>query len=334
MSGHLALVGCYTSDGAPGLQSVRVHRHGDVEPLSALEMESPSCVVWHPTLPVAYATNETAAGGVTAVAVDGAGGMRVLGTASTGGSPCHATVTADGRWLLTADYTGSTVTLVELDPDGRPRATVDSAHLVGSGPDAERQEQSHPHMVATDVVGEMLVCVDLGTDLLTSLAISDRGQLTQERTWRLPPGTGPRQIVTHPDGGTALVVGELSGTLLHVRLGDSDDAEVLAEAPTTSGDERSLPAQLTAYGDHVLVSNRGPDTVAVLDVRSSSLAHVAELPTGGRWPRHFAVVDGLLLVANEDSSTIETLELDAGGSGGRLTSSFTTAKPTWVAVRG
>ncbi|MGH1562171.1 lactonase family protein [Mumia sp. DW29H23] len=332
-AGRLALVGCYTTQGAPGLQSVRVRPGGDLEPLDVLAMESPSCVVWHPSLPVAYATNETAEGGITAVVVDDAGGLRPLGTAPTGGSPCHAAVTADGRWLLTADYTGGSVSLVELGPDGTPHARVDTLAMVGSGPVADRQEQAHPHMIATDVLGGLLICVDLGSDRLTSLAISDRGELRTEHTWRLPPGTGPRQIVTHPDGATALVLGELSATLLQVGLGDADEAVVLAEVPSTTRAERALPAQLTVHDDLVLVSNRGPDTVAVFDPGTPALAQVAEVPTGGRWPRHFAVADGLLLVSDEDSSTIETLELGADYELGRRLSRFATSAPTWVALQ-
>ncbi|KAA1423906.1 lactonase family protein [Mumia zhuanghuii] len=329
----LALVGGYTTRGAPGLQSVRVHPSGRLEPLSVLEIESPSCVAWHPTLPVAYATNESAAGGVTAVAIDDAGHMRALGSAPTGGHPCHAAITRDERWLLTADYTGGTVSLIKLAPDGRPVATVGTTTIVGSGPDPERQQHAHPHMIATDVLGHSLICVDLGADTLTSLAITPDGALRQERTWHLPPGTGPRQIVALPDADSALVVGELSATLLRVRLGAADEAEVLAEVPTTTHPERSWPAQLTTYGDSVLVSNRGPDTIAVFTVGTSELDLVSEHPTAGRWPRHFALTEGLLLASNENSSTIEAFELGAGETIGRRVSSFATSTPTWVALR-
>ncbi|WP_262852310.1 lactonase family protein [Mumia quercus] len=342
MTTQLALLGCYTTDGVPGLQSVRLASDGVVEPLHSLAMESPSCVVWHPTLPVAYATNETLAGGVTAVAVAESGEMRVLGTATTGAAPCHAAVTPDGRWLLTADYVGGTVTLVALASDGRPRATADSLPMQGSGPDADRQDAPHPHMIAApDASREALMCVDLGTDRITTLTVTGDGRLEAGEAWTLPPGTGPRQALAHPGGDGMLVAGELSATLLHVRLpaggGDAAPAEVVTEVATTAGHEPTFPAQLvnTPDGSHVLVSNRGPDTLAVFDARTPALDRVAEVPAGAGWPRHFACVDDLdlLLVAGERSGTIASYALGAAGPTGTPTTRMATPAPTWIAVR-
>lgn len=334
---RLALLGCYTTDGEPGVRSVRLTSDGAIEPLHSLAMESPSCVVWHPSLPVAYATNETLAGGITALAVAESGEMRVLGTAATGAAPCHAAVTRDGRWLLTADYVGGTVTLVALAPDGRPRGQADFARMQGSGPHADRQDAPHPHMIASpDASGDALLCVDLGTDRITTLRISDDGRLEAGDAWMLPPGTGPRQLVAHPSGDGVLVAGELSATVLHVRLpagGDAAPAEVVAEV-ATSGDEPTFPAQLlTTDGSHVLVSNRGPDTLAVFDARTPSLERVVEVPAGAGWPRHFALVDGRVLVAGERSGTIASYALGAAGPTGQPTTRLATPAPTWIAVR-
>lgn len=338
MTTRLALLGCYTTDGEPGVRSVRLASDRAVEPLHSLAMESPSCVVWHPTLPVAYATNETLAGGITAVAVAESGEMRVLGTAATGAAPCHAAVTQDGRWLLTADYVGGTVTLVALAPDGRPRGRVDSLRMQGSGPHADRQDAPHPHMIASpDTASDALLCVDLGTDRITTLTVTDGGRLEAGDAWVVPPGTGPRQAVAHPGGDGVLVVGELSATLLHVRLpagGDATPAEVVVEVATTADDEPAFPAQLLTTEDgHVLVSNRGPDTLAVFDARTPSLDRVAEVPAGAGWPRHFALVDGLVLVAGERSDTIASYTLGAAGPTGRPTTRLATPAPTWIAVQ-
>ncbi|WP_194846485.1 lactonase family protein [Mumia zhuanghuii] len=337
MTSPLALLGCYTTDRAPGLRSARLRVDGALEPLDALETESPSCVVWHPTLPIAYATNETLAGGVTAVAVDGDGKMRELGAATTGAAPCHAAVTADARWLLTADYVGGTVTLVALGPDGCPTATADALQLQGTGPHRERQDAAHPHMVAKDVAGEALLCVDLGTDRLTSLTISAAGRLQEGRAWQLPAGTGPRQVVAHPLGGTtsALVVGELSATLLHVRLGASGEAEVVAEVPTSASREATFPAQLTSTADgaYAIVSNRGPDTLSVFDLGTPSLDRVAEVAAGARWPRHFALTGDHLLVAGERSGTVASYGFGGSAVIGPSASTFSTPSPTWIAVR-
>ncbi|WP_158293118.1 beta-propeller fold lactonase family protein [Kribbella orskensis] len=49
--------------------------------------------------------NEQAAGGVTAVAVDAPGKLRVLNRQPNGGfAPCHPALVADGKYLLSANY--------------------------------------------------------------------------------------------------------------------------------------------------------------------------------------------------------------------------------------
>ena len=41
------------------------------------------------------------------------------------------------------------------------------------------------------------------------------------------------------------------------------------------------------------------------------IRRLADTPTGGAWPRHFALVDGYLVVANQNSETLTVLPIDA-----------------------
>ncbi|MCU1432186.1 MAG: hypothetical protein JWP95_1291, partial [Actinotalea sp.] len=102
------------------------------------------------------------------------------------------------------------------------------------------------------------------------------------------------------------VVGELAVTV-HVLAWDRATglAEPVGALPAWAGAEQSasehatteqgttvLPAHLETSGDRVLVSVRGADVVACFAVRDDGarLEHTGDVPVGGRWPRHFAVV--------------------------------------------
>lgn len=63
-------------------------------------------------------------------------------------------------------------------------------------------------------------------------------------------------------------------------------------------------------GDLVYVGNRGPNTISVL--RATDLSLVAEVPSGGDWPRHFAFDGDDLWVANQNSDGVARLDVSSG----------------------
>ncbi|MFD2353500.1 lactonase family protein [Nonomuraea ferruginea] len=79
-------------------------------------------------------------------------------------------------------------------------------------------------------------------------------------------------------------------------------------ASTTVTD--NAPSHLELAGDLVYVANRGPDTISVL--RADDLSQVAEVPSGGAWPRHFAIDGDRMYVANQHSGSVAEFAL-AGG---------------------
>jgi 6-phosphogluconolactonase (cycloisomerase 2 family) len=65
-------------------------------------------------------------------------------------------------------------------------------------------------------------------------------------------------------------------------------------------------------GRFLYVANRGLDVIGTLAVRGSEVKPIADVPTGGAWPRHLAVVGGHLYVANERSHQVTHFVLDGG----------------------
>src|SRR6202000_1940558 len=132
---------------------------------------------------------------------------------------------------------------------------------------------------------------------------------------RSRPGAGPRHAVAHPSGRW-YVANELDST---VSIFEPDfelrELHLTHSVPANlSGPkERNFPAgiALSADNQHLYVSNRGANTITSFGIDDVGMLHgLDESPTGGVWPRHFAIVDDLMLVANEQSSSVTGLRLD------------------------
>jgi len=304
-------------------------RIGPVTPLAAAR--NPSYLAASASGGNVYAVHETVTfdgqpgGGLSAYARDPrTGSLTWLNAGPTvGESPCHVALDRTGRFVLTANYgvdagPGS-VTVYQLERDGRLGELTDHVRHFGSGPDPVRQAVAHVHMIASDpVTGEILVA-DLGSDSVFGYTLDSAGRLARRTTARLAavPGSGPRHLAFHPDGQHLFVVNELDSTVSTLRR-QGDHFAVTDRVPTvpagTGPQNLAAAIRVTPAGRHVLVSNRGQDSLAVLrfDPGTSSLSLTGSTPSGGEWPRDFIVTpDGQhVIVANQDSDLLACYGFD------------------------
>jgi 6-phosphogluconolactonase (cycloisomerase 2 family) len=317
--GEFVFVGCYTGETGGEGEGIALLRRDPVSGALtrlgvAARTPSPSFLTQHPTLPALYAANELEAGTVTAFAVAADGSLTELGSQPTGGwHPCHVAVTADGRQLLAANYTSGSVSVHPLDIEGRPGERSDLLHLHGTGPDPERQQGPHAHMTAPDPNGPGVLIVDLGSDRVWRSRLDPiSGRLTDLAPAVVTaPGTGPRHLLRSADGAL-LLVGELSADLTWYRSSVRGELERRGGVPATTVGGRDFPSELTSGPDgrFVYVANRGPDTVSVFAWTGDTAELIAEVPTGGAWPRHMALMTDHLYVANERSHTVTVFRID------------------------
>jgi 6-phosphogluconolactonase len=264
---------------------------------------------------VLYAVNELGVGTVSAFSVAGDGGLTPLAVRETGGGhPCHLAVAAGGRHLLVANYGTGSVTVLPLDGDGAPGERTDLLDLQGTGPDRDRQEGPHAHMVAPDPYTADVLVVDLGADRVVRLRLD----AVTGRVSAGPPavvaeaGTGPRHLVRAGDGAV-LVVGELAANLTWYRPGpQAGRLEMAGSVATSTGAAPIYPSEISMGSDgrFVYVANRGPDTVSVFAWDGDAARYVDEVPTGGEWPRHIVLLGEHLYVANERSHTVMAFRID------------------------
>ncbi|RLK13411.1 6-phosphogluconolactonase (cycloisomerase 2 family) [Micromonospora sp. M71_S20] len=291
---------------------------GELTPLGTVAVTpSPSFLARHPRLPVLYAVNELPDGQVSAFRVGAGGDLTPLGTRPTGGAePCHLAVVPDGGHLVVANYGGGSVAVFPLGPDGVPDERSDLVEHEGHGPDRERQERAHAHMVNPDPGRGPLLAVDLGTDSIYRYDLDAASGRLVPRAPRVrtAAGVGPRHLARHPGGRRCWVAGELDGSVTAYELtGDG----ALHQRGRVEASDRPGPVQPSEIavgpdGRFLYVANRGVGTVAVFAVAGELPELVAEVDTGGEWPRHFALAGEHLYVADERADMIRVLRVDPG----------------------
>ncbi|MEU4694184.1 lactonase family protein [Actinoplanes sp. NPDC023714] len=318
-SAEYVFVGCYTGDkGGEGDGITLLRRDpvtGDLTRLGlAARTPSPSFLAQHPTLPVLYAVNELDEGTITAFSVAPDCSLIPLSTRKTGGAdPCHLAVTGDGRHLVVANYGGGSVTVFPLDADGVPAERSDLLQLQGSGPNTERQSSAHAHQVLPDPNGADVLISDLGSDRVWRSRLDpNSGRLAPPvPAVEAKPGTGPRHMVRGPRG-TLVLAGELTGdvTWYHPAGGPALTLGGTVDASRLPGPVYPSEIAIGSDGRFVYVANRGPDTVSAFSWDGESAELIAEVPTGGVWPRHMILLGDHLYVANQRSHNVTVFRID------------------------
>lgn len=279
-----------------------------------------SSLAGHPHLPVVYGTGGVGQEGTLHAWRIDAAGERILSSASSGGAePCDLEVDPSGRLLIATNYTSSTLALQRLDAEGAFSGTVELLKLSGGGPETERQDDAHPHQAF--FVGDTLVIIDLGADLIREFRLNlDAGGdlLTEVRATAVPPGTGPRHGVVLPDGRLA-VSGELGENLIVGRLGEPVEAWTNIRSTRLTGPAktrwaRNYPGDIrrSVDGRHVYFANRSHDSIATFAVNGSTPELVGELDATVHWPQHILVRSDHILVAGWDSSRVVAMPLHQG----------------------
>ena len=230
------------------------------------------------------------------------GGMKYLGKKQASGrDACHVCLSPDERFLYAANYASGSLDVFELT-DGGIGERIETIQNHGRGVDPDRQEGPHAHCAAFAPGGQYLCLCDLGLDqIIVYRQDKETGRLTEASRCGMPGGLGVRHIAFR--GLTAFACHEMGSAVS--RLSYDDGKLTIENTVSLLGDEwrgRSFCAAVRIWEDKVFVSNRGKDTVSVLD---TELNIVGEIPTHGHWPRDIWILPGgNLLCANQYSGNL------------------------------
>jgi 6-phosphogluconolactonase len=166
-----------------------------------------------------------------------------------------------------------------------------------------------------------VVSVDLGRDQLWFSRLDASGKklvADRQRTLDLPPGTGPRHFVLHPNGEWMYVVNE-PGNSVSVVHKTAVGRWVLKKTVSTlpagfNGKSYCAEIRITQDGRFLYVPNRGHNSMAVFSLENGggSLRLMKNIPVHGDFPRFFILTtDGnYLLVANQKSDNLVVFRRD------------------------
>ncbi|GAY11849.1 lactonase family protein [Pseudonocardia sp. N23] len=292
-----------------------------------------------------YAADESAdhgdrtGGTVAAFARDPAtGALTPMSRRPSGAGTCHVVVDPGGRFVLAANYHSGSVSVFPLGPDGdigEPTAVVQHE---GSSVHPRRQTAAHAHMIGIDPRTSDVLVPDLGMDAVVVYSLGTDGTLAERPGARIaaPAGHGPRHLAFHPDGERLYLLCELGSTVVALRR-DGDRFRRTAVVSTIPADVTELnqtaAIRVSPSGRHLLVSNRGHDSIAVLRVDDDVPVLVHTEPGRGRWPRELALSpDGrTVLLGNQNSDDLAAFTFDDDTGSLTHLATVRTANPVCVA---
>jgi 6-phosphogluconolactonase len=331
----IAYVGTYTGGKSQGIYAFALDESAPggpkFSPLGlAAATESPSFLAIDSGRWLVFAVNETSTfngqptGAVSAFHSDPATGKLTLinQQPSMGTGPCHVMLDPTGRFLLVANYNSGSVAVFPVAGDGHLGAPTSVVQHAGRSVDEGRQTGPHAHCVTFDPAGRYLFVCDLGLDRVMAYRLDDAGKLAPAAHpyASVAPGSGPRHLAFAPDAKFAYVLNELSATVTVFAYDAA--AGALTEKQTIS----TLPAGYTGQhwcaeiavhpsGRWLYASNRGHNSLAQfsIDPVTGLLKFETTQETGGRTPRHFAILPSAeyLVIANQESDTMRLCRIDA-----------------------
>ena len=329
----LVFIGTYTGGNSQGIYAYEFSlADGSLKPIGlAAETPSPSFLAIHPNKKFLYAVNEIGnyegekSGSVSAFAIEGASGkLRHLNTKSSrGGAPCHIVVDAQGANALVANYSGGSVAVLPIAPDGSLKESSSFVQHTGSSINKGRQSEPHAHSINLDKQNNFAIVADLGLDKLLAYKFdASTGQLSPADPpfASLKPGAGPRHFAFHTGGHHAYVINELDLTITafdyHPAKGELTPIQTISTlAPKTESKNWSTAeVQVHPSGKFVYGSNRGHDSIAAfkVDPATGKLTYLENEPTLGKTPRNFGIdpTGKFLIAANQGSDTLVVFRID------------------------
>jgi 6-phosphogluconolactonase len=325
----LFYTGSYTQNGAPainptgvGIGCFRLNQEtGEVEFLHYTKQRNPSYLVVSQDKKYLYALEEMYENlnpEVFAYKIEEGGVLTFLNSQKIAGDyACHLAIIQDR--LVLASYLSGNVLSYPILEDGRIAPCSQEIIHYGTGPNEERQEAAHAHMIYPFNKNHMYV-LDLTLDIARAYHLD-----TASKQWKSSPdfdigidaGSGARHMVMDQREGFAFVLGELTGEVFTIDLRGNEYKIIqkISFIPEIhDGAIGGAAIRMHPNGEFLYASNRGSDTIAAfkIDESSGKLTLVGHHSTGGKTPRDFNIdpTGKWLIAANQDSNTLVVFDIN------------------------
>ena len=312
------LVGTYTGKGSEGIYTFRFDQaNGTATPLDSAKVTNPSYVIPSVDGTLVYAVTETSdsTAALNAYRFDKVTGkLAYINTELTfGEDPCY--IGTNGKIAVAANYTGGSMTVFPIAPDGslQPADTVFCGTT--GGPDLSRQSSPHVHCTYFSPDGKYIFATDFSADRIIRYDLSNNAvrPTESEVVTTLNADYGPRHIEFSADGTHAYVVGELSDDITVMDYADGRLTPKQVINGSDAGGRGGADIHLSPNGKFLYASHRlKEDGISIFSVAADgTLTKVGYQPTGIH-PRNFNITPNgkYLLCACRDSDVIQVYEIN------------------------
>ena len=307
------LVGTYTDGSSCGIYSYRFDQETGrvVALLDSLAIRNPSFLTMAPDRQHVYAvseTNDQHASLCTIGYQPEDGRLELLQTVPTRGEdPCF--VEADGQLVLTANYSGGSMSVFNLNQDGSQASLAACFYGTTGGPDLSRQETPHVHCARFTPDGQYILATDFSADRILSFKRDGTTVSAPEVASYVRADDGPRHLTFSHDGRFAYLMSELSGKVSVFSYAEGKLQLLQTLVSDSVGARGGADIHQSPDGKFLYSSNRlKADGIAIfkVDTATGLLTKVGYQLTGIH-PRHFNITPNgrFLLCACRDSDKIQ-----------------------------
>ncbi|MCU4176615.1 lactonase family protein [Carboxylicivirga sp. N1Y90] len=321
--------GSYTQEGAPasnptgeGIGCFTLDlRNGNVSPLGYFKQRNPSYLAISKDKHFLYAVEEMYEDlnpELYAYRIMQDGKLSLINKQKLFGDyACHIAIIKDR--LVVANYVSGNVLSYPILEDGSIAPHSQLIQHSGIGPNAERQEAAHAHMVYPYGDKHMYV-VDLSLDKAVAYRFdeAENSWFTQEENdISIASGAGARHMIMDSTGEFAYILSELTGEIFVAEQKKElfDLIQNISFVPQSFTDAFGGAAiRLHPNGKFLYASCRGANTLAIfkIDAVSNKLTLVGHQSSGGETPRDFNIdpTGQWLIAANQDSNSLVVFKIN------------------------
>jgi 6-phosphogluconolactonase (cycloisomerase 2 family) len=308
---------------------------------STASTASPSTIDLNPAHTHLYVGNEYGPpGAVSAYSINRqTGDLTLVNVQPAAGAPAHVSVDHRGRYLFSAEYSGSWFEVFPIRPNGSLGPAVFKMQTLGNvdtsfadkpatnappgsfAISAHEGPNGHPHQMEADPSNEWVLGSDAGQDRIYvwKLTVGGTPPLTPAATpfVKTPPGDGPRHFAFHPNGLWVYSLQEEASTIILWRFNRATGAlsaeqMISSLPPGFTGTNFTSEIRVSADGDFVYCLNRLNDTIGVFRIGPEGrLARVSHTSTKGDYPRIFVIdpFGRFMVVGNQAADNVTTFRI-------------------------
>ncbi|APZ44793.1 6-phosphogluconolactonase [Polaribacter reichenbachii] len=335
-------IGTYTDGESKGIYKTSIDDKGFLSKIELVaETKNPSFLTKSKDNKALFAVAETAEKGkgfVKSYKIEKNHLKQISISESGGAGPCFVAIN-DENYILTANYGGGNVGLLQADASGKLSELLNVQQHTGKGT-TNRQRKPHAHSAWFHPTKKEIIAVDLGTNELWFSTIDKKENklvLANPSKLNMAEGAGPRHLTFHPNYKWIYVLNELNNTVSLVKEKNDFyeiDASISMIPENFTAFSKAADIHISKDGKFVYASNRGHNSIVIYKVNpeNGKLSLVGYESVKGESPRNFSLTpdDKFLLVVNQDTNNI--ISFKRNSETGKLTfvSEISAPKPVCI----